>query len=163
MEPRVTGLYVGLISVLIMFGGCERLQSEAVRSDTIHAGLLWSLRLEDVGTTLLLTDASGASVLSISCREEPRTMTIDVEKFQPVSSEDRMSVGAGDEAFVFVADLADTTTSGVRAHAPTSEMFLEHFQRATQISASYGAQTVGPHMPPDPSDTKRFVGACGRN
>jgi hypothetical protein len=166
MRSSVAVVCVMLASTLISLSGCERPGSDTIPADTVQVdairpGLLWTLQLREGGAALLLTDPSGESLLQLSCREEPRMMTVDVERFEPVSSEDRLSFGAGGEPFVFVADLADTTASGVRAHAPASEEFLMHLRRANQVSAVYGAQTLGPHIPPDSIDTERFIDSCG--
>ena len=109
---------------------------------------------------LILSESTGRPLLRIACVRDPAVMTVVVETFQPVGSEERLSLGVDGEPFVFVADPAADRPSGVEAEAPIPGELLDRLEAAQGLSVSYGSQTVGPHIPPDPGTAQRFVSAC---
>src|SRR5690606_27373646 len=56
-------------------------------------------------TVMAFVDAAGAERLRLSCRADLPALHIAAPGFSPISSEDRLTLGAGDEAFAHVADL----------------------------------------------------------
>ncbi len=126
----------------------------------INIGLRWDAQTSGAGNSLTLFGAEGEPLLRLACVRDPAMMTVEVETFMPVGSEERLSIGVDDEPFVFVADPTAERPSGVRAEAPIFDDMLERMAAAREVSAVYGAQTLGPHIPPDRETTGRFVAAC---
>lgn len=104
-------------------------------------------------------DASGAERLRLSCREDPAALHIVVPGFTPIGSEDRLTVGAGDEAFAHVADL-DASGPGVVGGGPIDPDLMDRLGRGEAVSAVYGAQTVGPLTAARPEALAAFTERC---
>jgi|TARA_R100000935_G_scaffold13250_2_gene26644 hypothetical protein len=129
----------------------------------IAPGLSWAASASGEGAVLTLSNPDGAEVLRLGCIRNPAAMTLTVAGFTPISSEDRLTVGLDDQLFVFVADLeASSAEGGVVAQAPVSTDFLDRLQSANAISAVYGAQQLGPHMPPPADIAGTFAAECRR-
>ena len=160
-----------LLAILCGAASCDRARApEPAADDTpppveepeIRPGLSWSARVTGAGVSLVLSDAAGAPLLHLACVRDRAVMTAEVERFEPIGSEERLTLGVGGEAFLFVADPTAERPSGVQAEAPISAEFLARLEDANEVSAVYGAQTLGPHLPPDPGSAALFVSACRR-
>ncbi|MDO8295559.1 MAG: hypothetical protein Q7T19_03870 [Caulobacter sp.] len=81
--------------------------------------------------------------------------------FSPIASEERLSVGAGGDAFALVA-VAGKGPNGplVRATGPADEPLLTALDSGQPIAASYGAQTFGPVAAPPPAVRRAFTQSC---
>lgn len=129
----------------------------------IAPGLSWAASASGEGAVLTLSDPEGGDVLRLGCVRNPAAMTLTVAGFTPINSEDRLTVGLDDQLFVFVADLpASSAETGVVAQADVSTDFLERLQSANAISAVYGAQQLGPHIPPPADIAGTFAAECRR-
>ncbi|MDO8901400.1 MAG: hypothetical protein Q7V15_08610 [Phenylobacterium sp.] len=164
-------LTIGLaLATTLALGACAPAEAPAPPPEAvvesppapIAPGLTWAISATGEGNVLLLTDAAGAPVLRLGCLRNPAVMTLVVEGFTPISSEDRLTVGLDDELFVFVADLRTSRNTGVVAEAPVSADFLERLQTTSAVSAVYGAQQVGPYMPPPSDVAAGFAAECRR-
>jgi hypothetical protein len=157
-----------LAALALLAGACERSPAPAAdpapepptETAPIGAGLLWGARVTGAGVSLLLLDAAGEPLLHLACVRDRAVMTAEVFPFRAVGSEERLSLGVGGEAFVFVADPTAEREAGVQAEAPIDAELLRRLEDAREVSAVYGAQTLGPHLPPDPESTRVFVAAC---
>ena len=108
---------------------------------------------------LTLVDGSGAPVLHLFCRT-PGTLVIYAPGFEPIGSEDRLTMGAGDDAFAFVADL-EAPGPGVTAGGVAEADLFARMARGEPVSAIYGRQTVGPARAATPAAMGDFVSRCG--
>ncbi len=108
---------------------------------------------------MAFVDASGAERLQLSCRDEPAALHIVVPGFTPISSEDRLTLGAGDEAFAHVADL-DASGPGVVGGGAIDADLMDRLGRGEPVRAVYGAQTVGPLTAARPDDLAGFAERC---
>lgn len=167
-------IIVRLVAVLALLPACKAAPPDRVPADAgaraadsvspdatpIQVGLRWDSQASGAGFSLTLSGASGEPLLRLACVRDPALMTVEVEPFEPIGSEERLSLGVDDEPFVFVADPTAARPSGVQAEAPISEDLLKRLTTAREIRAVYGAQTLGPHMPPDSEATGRFVEVC---
>lgn len=124
-------------------------------------GLSWGTASNGEGIALILSDASGAPILRLGCIRNPALMTLSVDGFTPIGSEERLTVGLDDTLFVFVADPAASGPS-VQAEADISTDFLDRLEGATAIRAIYGTQTLGPHRPPPAGVAAGFAAECRR-
>jgi hypothetical protein len=108
------------------------------------------------GARLTLQARDGGTLLSLACAN--RIMTAVAPGFDEIGSEERFSLGADDQVFILVAQLGQG--GGVRAEGEPAEYFLEHLPRASAVHANYGAQNLGPLIPPSPEQARAFAEAC---
>ncbi len=105
---------------------------------------------------LALHDRGGAPLLTLQCAGG--VMTATAPGLREIASEERFSLGADDQVFILVAQLGQA--SGVRAEGTPSQDFLNRLPSANAVQANYGAQNIGPHIPPSPEQARDFVAAC---
>ncbi len=108
---------------------------------------------------MAFNDASGVERLRLSCRADPPVLHIVVPGFTPIGSEDRLTLGAGDEAFAHVADL-DASGPGVVGGGPIDADLMARLGRGEPVSAVYGAQTIGPLSAAHPDAVAAFAERC---
>lgn len=106
---------------------------------------------------LAFVDAGGAERLSLACRDGQ--MTVAVPEFERIGSEDRLTVGAGDEAFAFAADL-QAPGDGIIAGGAADADLLARLARGEPVSAIYGQQTIGPLQAARPAALAPFAALC---
>lgn len=106
-----------------------------------------------------MQDAAGAVVLNLACLRQPARMRISVPQFDEIGSEERLSFGADDEPFVFVAQLGDSEP-GVAAEREVSLDLVDRILRARSVAANYGAQNAGPFEAPPPGEAETFATVC---
>jgi hypothetical protein len=128
-------------------------------SAPIMAGLNWTTSVTGAGVGLTLAEADGTTLLRLAC-VRPSTVSLNVPRFRIVRSEERLTLGLGDQAPVFVADTMGDPRAGVEARAPLRPELLDGLASATALSVVYGDQRVGPHLPPDPDSARAFTSAC---
>lgn len=121
----------------------------------------WILQPGARETALVLQPRTGGRIMSLSCTPGENRLQINVPAFAPIGSEDRLSFGSGGEVEALVADFrGDSQLGGVSAQGAVPAN-LAALVRGP-VSASYGAQTSGPH-PVVPRDIAvSFVAACRR-
>jgi len=107
---------------------------------------------------LAFLDAGGEERLTLAC--EGGRMQVTVPEFERIGSEDRLTVGVGDEAFAFAADLQAPGEGIVAGGAPEADM-LARLARGEPVSAVYGRQTVGPLQAARPATLPAFAAVCG--
>ena len=106
---------------------------------------------------LAFLDAGGVERLSLAC--DDGQMQVAVPGFQRIGSEDRLTVGAGDEAFAFAADLEAPGEGIVAGGAADADLFAR-LARGEPVSAIYGRQTVGPLEAAQPASLPAFAARC---
>lgn len=87
-------------------------------------------------------------------------MQLRVDSFRPIGSEERMSFGAGDDVYVFVAQL-DEEGPGVTGESEISSALLDALSADRVWRVNYGAQDAGPFDAPPAEAVQSFVAACG--
>lgn len=119
----------------------------------------WDLQSSSEGVGLALADAAGRSVIRLFCPASPPRLLVNVPSFRPIASEERLSFGSGGDSVTLVADPAgDPQRGGVSGAGPVPEQLAALISQG--LSASYGAQTSGPHPAPSPQQASAFVAAC---
>ncbi len=109
---------------------------------------------------LAFVDAGGTPRLLLDCLATPRPMLqATVAGFEKIGSEDRLTVGAGNEAFALVADLS-APGPGVVASGAVDRDLLRRIADGQPVRAVYGAQSVGPLQPADGIAPGGFVVRC---
>lgn len=106
---------------------------------------------------LAFVDAGGVERLSLAC--EAGQMRVAVPGFERIGSEDRLTVGAGDEAFALVADL-EAPGEGVVGSGAADADLLARLARGEAVSAVYGRFTVGPLQAAQPEALPAFAARC---
>jgi hypothetical protein len=108
-----------------------------------------------------VTDAAATDApISLVCARAEGLMVV-AKAFKPVGSEERLTIGAGDDAFALVAvNVADPNATFVRATGPADEALLTAIASGRPISASYGAQHYGPIAAPPEALRRAFADTC---
>ncbi|HZF96080.1 MAG TPA: hypothetical protein VEZ20_14555 [Allosphingosinicella sp.] len=120
----------------------------------------WDLQSSGEGAALVLPAAGGGTAIRLFCAAGERRLLVNVPSFRPVGSEERLSFGGSGDAAALVADTRGDRLRGGVSGTGAVPAGLAAFL-AGPVSASYGAQTSGPH-PAVPADLARgFVAACG--
>jgi uncharacterized membrane protein len=120
----------------------------------------WDLQSSGEGAALVLPAAGGGTAIRLFCAAGQRRLLVNVPSFRPVGSEERLSFGGSGDAAALVADTrGDRRRGGVSGVGDVPARLAAFL--AGPVSASYGAQTSGPH-PAVPADRARsFIAACG--
>jgi hypothetical protein len=121
---------------------------------------VWESAASGEGMSLRLVRPDGKLVLSIACLGRPARLVATVPSFTAIASEDRFSLGIGNEPVTLVADPTRQKPTGITAEGAIVEDVDRLFADADQISAVYGRQQVGPHPAPDAALKERFAMAC---
>lgn len=104
--------------------------------------------------------ATADAPISLVCARGEGIMVV-AKIFRPIGSEERLTIGAGDDAFALVAvNVADPKADLVRATGPADEALLTAIAGGRPISASYGAQHYGPVEAPPPALRRAFADTC---
>lgn len=106
---------------------------------------------------LAFVDAAGVERLTLAC--SGGEMRVAVPGFERIGSEDRLTVGAGDEAFAFAADL-QAPGEGIVAGGAVDADLLARVARGEPVSAVYGRQTVGPLRAAQAASLPAFAAHC---
>ena len=118
----------------------------------------WETVASPEGATLRLTGPNGAMIMSLACLGKPARMVATVPSFSPIRSEDRFSLGFGDEPVTLVADPARQKGAGATAEGAAPDAGL--IEKAETVSALYGTQRVGPVPAPPEKLRQMLARAC---
>lgn len=121
-------------------------------------GPRWESISSGEGTALRLTASDGTPTMSIACLGKPRRLVVTVPSFEPIGSEDRFSLGFGQEPVTLVADPKRQKGPGVTAEGPPPQQAL--FEGAENVSALYGTQRIGPVPAPPEKLREMLVKSC---
>lgn len=119
----------------------------------------WELHRTAQESDLVLSPETGPALMRISCPSGSGRLVVNVPAFQPIGSEERMSLGSGGNVIALVADTnGDASLGGVTASGDVPEQLDALL--AGPISASYGSQTSGPHPAPSADLAAQQIDAC---
>jgi len=119
----------------------------------------WTLQASDEGTALVLLPAKGSATIRLFCPARQNRLLVNIPGFRPIGSEDRLSFGSGGEVVALVADTrGDAQRGGVSGTGAVPDRIAALV--GGRLSASYGAQTSGPHPAPPRDLARGFVAAC---
>ena len=159
-----------LLTGAVLIAGCDgpagtgEDQSEATANlpapaPTPLADARWDLQSSGEGVALALASEAGAAAIRLFCPAGAKQLIVNVPAFRPIGSEERLSLGSGNEAHALVADpRGDAQRGGVTGSGPVPANLAALI--AGRISASYGAQNSGPHAAPPPNLVAEFAAAC---
>jgi hypothetical protein len=136
-------------------------QADSVPSSAPEqSGPGWETAASGEGTALRLTEPGGRLLLSLACLGSPPRLVVSAPGFSPIGSEDRFSLGLGDDPVTLVADPTRQAKGGVTAEGAAPSDFGERLQRADQLIALYGTQQVGPVAAPSDALKEVLARAC---
>lgn len=117
----------------------------------------WIVAESERAVVLRLVDHNRGLVMVLVCRKGRGLMAV-VPSFTQIGSEDRLTVGFGDEAVALAARPPAQGNPGVTAEgsAPPSSVIDE----AESVSAVYGAQRIGPLAAPPKALRKLLASRC---
>lgn len=119
----------------------------------------WALRSSGEVTALALLTGAGAVAIRLFCPVGDNRLLVNVPSFKAIGSEERLSFGSGGEVVALVADpRGDARRGGVTASGSVPGTLAALV--SGPVSASYGAQTSGPHPAPPAHLARAFVAAC---
>lgn len=115
----------------------------------------WSLNVTGGGLAMIHA-SEGKEDLRLYCTVDGK-VGAQAPTLKVIASEERFSLGAGSEAHVLVADPA---SGAVVAEGPMDDGLITTLASGKPISASYGAQTLGPFAPPPADLRATFAANC---
>ncbi|WP_129791955.1 hypothetical protein [Sphingosinicella sp. CPCC 101087] len=120
----------------------------------------WDLQSSGEGVALAFSYLDGRATIRLFCPTGENRLLVNVPAFRPIGSEERLSFGGGGEVVALVADTGgDARRGGVSAAGAVPANLVALV--GGPLSASYGAQTTGPHPAPPQILSRAFVAACG--
>lgn len=123
------------------------------------SALRWDLQSSGEGAALVLLAGSGSTLMRLFCPAGQNRLLVNVPRFQPVASEERLSFGGSVDAVALVADTrGDPARGGVSGIGEVPEGLALMLSGAA--SASYGAQVSGPHPPVPAQLAQEFARSC---
>ncbi len=162
------------VTVLLMLAACEPQTSEeptitspdtaapAPRSSTPPAEvtqLRWAVAGGSEGAHAHLLAPDGTMVLSLGCRLGSGRLEVSVPGLTRIGSEDRLSLGFGDDSIALAADMT-APGKGVHATGAVPPDIVDQLTSATAIGVAYGNQNLGPYQPPSSDEARAMATAC---
>lgn len=165
------------LTLFLLLAGCERVADAPGPADetarpaanaaapvagpqTPAAGAgTWDLQSSGEGAALALSEVAGGTAIRLFCPAGQSRLLVNVPGLRPIGSEERLSFGSRGDVVALVADPAgDRQRGGVSGLGAVPANLAALL--GGRVSASYGAQSSGPH-PAIPAELARaFVGAC---
>lgn len=152
-------VFIGVFAATLVLTGCGPAAEQDGPIPPATQTQRWEAVAGDEGSALVLLGEGDRQIFHLACLNGPSRMQAIADDFMVIGSEERMTLGAADEAFGLVADV-ERQGPGVQAEGAIDPSFLDHFARSEDISAVYGAQTVGPWPAPSQALRDGFVQAC---
>lgn len=153
-----------LVTTVLLLQGCSPRGAPETKvagtdADRPRAAPHWDLQSNREGVALAMLDKSGVAAIRLFCHAGQNQLLVNVPSFKPIGSEERLSFGSGGIVVALVADSSgDAQRGGVSGSGPVPDDLKGLV--SGPVSASYGAQTSGPHPAPPPEMTRPFVTAC---
>jgi hypothetical protein len=119
----------------------------------------WTRVSSGEGAALRLEE-DGALVAAIACLRSPARLHAETDRFQPVMSEDRFTLGVGGEAYALAADLEADREQGVEASGDIPPGLLDRLEAGGEITFNYGDLNLGPFPAIPEADRAAFVAEC---
>ena len=137
----------------------DEAESAAPLPDEPPVGAGWSMVSSGEGVALRLEEG-GELIASLACMRDPAGLRVESDRFQPVMSEDRFTIGAGDEASAMAANLEAERERGVEASGDIPADLLDRIEAGGEIAFNYGAQNLGPFPAVPEADRDAFLAEC---
>lgn len=154
-------LLIGLAGLSLTACG-QPATTPAAKPPAVEATSQWGFAIgkNSVELAWLPDPAVAAAPMRLICARGEGFMVV-ASAFTPIDSEERLSIGAGGDAFALVATAGKGAKGPlVRATGPADEPLLAALGSGRPIAASYGAHTFGPVAPPPPAVRRAFTESC---
>ena len=113
------------------------------------------------GGDLVLHDEEGVQLLRLGCSAgPPAELLARFGRFEPIGSEERLSLGLGEEVVAMVAQVVGAEGPGLIASTRYTPALARHIEEAGSVSARYGNQFLGPVGPPAAGQVAALLTAC---
>lgn len=126
----------------------------------------WDMNSSDEGDGLFFAvSADGSARAHLFCPnggDANQRFLVNIRAFEPVGSEERMTVGSGDTVVTLVAEPGgDPVRGGVSGKGPVPADLRAILTGGEGMAVNYGNQNLGP-LPAVPADmADAFVSGCG--
>lgn len=118
----------------------------------------WQILSSGEGDALIVGDEA-RPIVRLYCEAGSKQLLVNVPAFDPIGSEERLSLGSGPTVVALVADPSgDSQRGGVSGVGPVPDELGQIL--SGRIGVSYGAQSVSPSDAPPPHLARDFVSAC---
>jgi hypothetical protein len=149
--------FVAVFTATAVITGCKPADKPAPTPEPAPAEGTWNAVVTNTGYAIVRKEG-GQDALRLACARQPSRFVVWVGAFNPVASEERLSIGFDDQVVALVAQ-STAPGPGVDAEGAIPMKELETLLHARTVGASYGAQTVS--IPaPEPSLADAFVESC---
>lgn len=149
-----------IVLATLALAGCKPAPPAAPAPTPSAARWAFGVGKNSVEMAWVIDPATAEAPLSLVCARGDGVMVV-ARAFKRIGSEERLTLGAGDDAFALVAvNVADPKVTLVRATAAADEALLTAIASGRPISASYGAQRYGPIAPPPAALRRAFADTC---
>lgn len=119
----------------------------------------WDLQTSGEGVLLSLLRRERSATIRLVCPAGEGQLVVNVPAFRPIGSEERLAFGSDGGVVALVADTrGDARRGGVSGMGEVPNNLPALI--SGRVSASYGAQTSGPHSAPPQDLARTFVDAC---
>lgn len=145
----------------LVLAGCDQ-PAPTAKAPVVEAKPQWGFAIgkNSVELAWLADPAAADAPLRLICARGEGFMVV-ASAFRPIASEERLSIGAGDDAFALAAVAGEGAKGAlVRATGPADEPLLAALDGGQPITASYGASTFGPVEAPPPAVRRAFTQSC---
>lgn len=120
----------------------------------------WTIDESGGAPMLVLSDAQGATAMTMRCSGDPAQFEVRVAGFTPIASEERLSLGLGETIVTMVADPGDMS-GGVVATTHDPAAVVAPLRVGGEIVVSYGASNFGPVPTPGADEIEMLGRSCG--
>jgi hypothetical protein len=123
-------------------------------------GWAFAIGKNSVELAWMTESAPNTSPLRLVCARGVGIM-VEAATLKPIASEERLSIGVGDEPIALAAVVAATAHGTViRATGPADETFLAALAAGGPVVVSYGVQHYGPLASPGEAVRRAFTETC---
>lgn len=154
--------FAAAFSATLVLTGCGReptADAPPAPTESAAPSQRWEAVASDEGTAIALLGEGDTQLFHLACLNGPSRMAAIAQPFLIVASEERLTLGVGDEAYALVVD-TQSDQPGVRGEAVIDEGLLSRLAAAGEIEAVYGTQRAGPYALPDAETLAAFIEGC---
>lgn len=158
-----TRTFVSVFAATLVLTGCgqapEAETGASAEAADVQPLRVWRTIQGDDGVALALLGEGDRQIFHLACLRSPARMVVTAEEATVIGSEERLTLGVGQEAYLFVAD-TQSGRPGVQAEGPIDAGLLERLAEGVRVEAVYGAQRIGPFDLPMTDILAEFTQGC---
>lgn len=161
MTPRPALQMIAALLAL-QIAACERDATAPPPPATVAPVIEGPWRLKSsatAGAALVFSDDERVERLRLICRRIPAEFVVQAPDVVPIGSEERFTLGFGEQLFTLVADVGSGLPF-VEARAPPTPELVAALRSGAPVAANYGATDLGPHPAPPADLAEAFARDC---